>query len=55
LSPKIVRCNALHPFIAAPLAATSRNTIAASVIPRPPPPDCYGNANPTQPPAALWA
>ena len=52
-SPKIVRCSAEHPFMAAPLRATSRSTIAASAMPRPPPPYSSGMATPSQPPSAI--
>ncbi len=53
LRPKMVRCNALHPFIPAPLAATSFSTSAASVMPWPPPACSGGMAIPTHPPSAI--
>ena len=51
--PKIDRCRALQPFMAAPEAATSSSTIDASVMPRSPPPYSSGMAMPTQPPSAI--
>ena len=51
--PKIDVCSALHPFIAAPDAATSSSTIDASVMPCPPPPHSSGMAMPTHPPSAM--
>ena len=42
-----------QPFMAAPDAATSSSTIDASVMPRPPPPNCSGIAMPIQPPWAI--
>ena len=55
LSPKMVRCRAEQPFIAAPLRAISCSMTAASVMPRPPPPYSSGMARPSQPPSAMRA
>ena len=50
--PKIDRCTAEHPFIAAPDAAISSSITDAAVMPSPPPPNSSGVQIPTQPPAA---
>jgi hypothetical protein len=43
------------PFMQAPDAATSSRTIAASVMPAPPPPYCCGMAMPIQPAFAIFS
>ena len=53
--PKIDRCTAEQPFIAAPEAAISSSITDASAMPCPPPPYCSGMAMPTQPPSASAA
>jgi phospholipid/cholesterol/gamma-HCH transport system ATP-binding protein len=50
--PKIDRCTAEQPFIAAPDAAISSRINDASVMPWPPPPYASGMATPIQPPSA---
>ena len=50
--PKIDRCIALAPFIAAPEAATSSSSSDASVIPNPLPPYSSGIVIPSQPAVA---
>ena len=51
--PNTDRWIELAPFIAAPDAATSSMTTAASLIPVPPPPYSSGIAMPIQPPSAI--
>ena len=53
MGPKMFRCTALAPEKPAPLSATVRITMAASVRPSPAPPTLSGMAAPSQPPSAM--
>ena len=53
MGPKMFRCSALAPEKPAPLSATACMAMAASVRPRPEPPNSTGMAAPSQPASAM--